>query len=357
MIHIFLPQRIKRNIRNKALLGVISAIATIIMVFILFAVGLRFTENITWEESFWQSWQTITTVGYGNAPAETLSGRIVTIVLGTLGLVFLGEVIAKISDYVYDNRRRLSMGLKDNKYENGYVIFNYPGDHTIKKIIKQWRSVEKDVPVCLVDEKLEEKPKVLDMFENTHFISGTLLDRDTLNRSNIKNNKVAIIYPQNDTPSSDATTSKLADIMIQESEARVICVVNDIANNRWLFNKNEITLIDEDLETTLIVQECQDPYTAPCIEKLLSNIYGANPETVELVHSVGYSWCSLQQRLLDYSIRTGINVNLFALISHGETFTCPDMNTRIFEGDMASIIMYPQDKINWKKLEKELFND
>ena len=65
-------------------------------------------------------------------------------------------------------------GKERNPYKNGYVVIGYPGDSTMKSLIRQWRACE-DVSVCVVDEELEEKPRALDFFRKTHFISGSLL--------------------------------------------------------------------------------------------------------------------------------------------------------------------------------------
>lgn len=51
------------------------------------ATAIRVIEGIPYGDAFWQVWQTVTTVGYGDGPSRTRIGRTLTVVYGTLGIV------------------------------------------------------------------------------------------------------------------------------------------------------------------------------------------------------------------------------------------------------------------------------
>ncbi|NKB24374.1 MAG: hypothetical protein GKR87_08375 [Kiritimatiellae bacterium] len=89
----------------------------------VFTVGLKFVENIAWNEAVWQVWQTATTIGYGNSPAVTFAGRNITMFLGILAVAILGVVISSSIDLkqLLSDRRR--QGMMNNPYKDGYVIF------------------------------------------------------------------------------------------------------------------------------------------------------------------------------------------------------------------------------------------
>jgi voltage-gated potassium channel len=123
-------------------------ITILIVLFGLHCISFKYFESVSYNESFWQTWQTFTTVGYGNRPAESVGCRTSSVLFATFGIAILGAVFSSIFDLkqYYKDKRRL--GKMVNKFKAGYVIVNYPGECKAINVINELREVEPNVPVC-----------------------------------------------------------------------------------------------------------------------------------------------------------------------------------------------------------------
>lgn len=335
--------RIKRNPKTALIeWGLIT-----LFIMIAFSSLITWAEGIDTGEGIWQAWQTFSTVGYGNRPAETMMGRWITMLFGTLGLVAFGAVINKMMDLknrISNLRRR---GMMDNPHEDGYIIFNNPGSERLRRFIDELRRKEPDVPICLVDDKMNELPAEVDMLEAVHFVKGNLISRDTYDKLNINDNKAAVVFP--DDPNRASTDSKTENIVEalsryadEGSDFRVMYSLVD-PENQWLFdniNSIETRPVREGLELTVIVQECQDPYSSQIVDDLYSNKSGTGtPETISAKPFAGRTWGEFVRActLIDGQF------NPFALVQGDETDTCPPNDVTIKDDDHISMIAHNGD--------------
>ena len=350
----FFPLRIRNKIQEHLpIKWLVSLALWLAAILIGFIIVFKCVEKVSWEESVWQIWQTATTVGYGNKPAETSVGRWATMFFGLVSIAFLGTGISAAFDvkaYLRDRRR---YGLMDNPVKTGYVIFNFPGPDVFRLFTQEIRSVEKNVGICIVDGRLEELPPTIAMLQNIQFVKGDILSKETYKRASLTNNKAVIIFPADPkSPDSDGTTKTEVDLVLRfvDDQTRVIYLLVK-AENAWMFD-NRATGVWQSLETLAVVQECQDPQSANIIQKLLKNTEGANPQTVRPSRIVGWPWQKLLIKSIETAAKMGISVNPFALIHKGETNTCPGFDCEIKEGDLISIIT--PNGFDWEKFEKKL---
>lgn len=92
------------------LLIFVRGVLVILFAIVLFcAVLLTFWENLTFGHSLYLSAMTALTVGYGDIAPKTTVGRAVCVVIGFLGVVFTGLIIAvatrALAHAVEDERR------------------------------------------------------------------------------------------------------------------------------------------------------------------------------------------------------------------------------------------------------------
>lgn len=326
-----------------------------LILFIIYCIGFKFIEGVDWSEAVWQGWQTFTTVGYGNRPAETLAGRILTMTVSTLGIAIVGAVFAAGFDLreYYINKKKF--GFMENPFKDAYVIFNFPGEHKALRFIDEIRSIEKDAGICFIDGTLEKLPERIALRSKIHFIKGNTLDRSTFEKSKLKENKVVIVFPLTpDLPDSDGATKTLVSIVskfIDPLKTRIIHVLVN-SDNAWMFEGIPSTQVLESVEMFCVVQESQDPYSSGILEQLMMNSEGGNPRTVNPKRVVGLTWGQLQRILLEYCHEHNFNINPFALVKDGKVITCPPLNTTIGDGDSISIIT--RDAVDWEKLEQGL---
>ena len=318
-----------------------------------FLIGLTFIENISWNEAVWKVWQTSTTIGYGNRPAETVAGRSVTMILGILAVAILGVVISSSVDLkqLLADRRRL--GMMNNPYKDGYVIFNYPGD-SIKLFIQEIVSREPDVGICIVDSRMEELPTMVTFIHNKiHFIRGYSHEKLTYEKAAIKENKKVIIFPVDpSSPESDLAASRLVDLVLRfiGERTQVIYLLID-PNNKWMFDDKAVPVL-QNLELLAIVQECQDVHSSTVVQTILMNTEGANTQTVYPKQLVGHTWGDFVINSIRVSEKLKVAFNPLALIHEKGIDACPESSKKIEKEDKISIIAH--SGFDWDNFEKEL---
>lgn len=322
-----------------------SIIATII---------LKLLEPIAWIESAWQVWQTITTVGYGNAPATTTLGRIWTMIYGTIGIMSLPILFTYIFNAIQYNIQQIKEGKVKNPDKNGYIIFGY-NEGMVRKFVEEIRITEKNVAICIVDNKLDVLPNDITDQKNVWFVKGGGLDKNSYEMSAMAESKAVIVLPKDNDSDSDGTTKAIVSNVLHyvSKSTQVIHVLVD-QKNSWMFDGYRSVQVLGDIEILAIVQECQDKFSAVITEKLLMNSKGANPNTVQVSHLKSITWEEFNIKARKKAKELGITINILALIQDDKPNSCPDPVTLIEKGDYISIIS--NNRFDWNQLETAIAN-
>lgn len=340
--------------RNRPLRWLIVLLFWFFALMMLYSAGLKHIEGYDWSEAIWQGWQTFTTVGYGNAPPVTVWGRLYTIVLSTIGIAIVGAVFSAAFDYSHFLSELKRSGLMKNPHKDGYVIFNFPDTYQLENFIRELRTVEPEVGICLVDNRIEELPKSISSLQKIHFIKGSTLDEATYQRANLNANKVVIVFPYNPTDGeSDGATKTTVDLIesFVTDNTRIIHILVD-TRNHWMFRGSKSIPILEAFELFAIVQECQDPYSAQIIESLMLNTEGATPKTVEPQHISGWTWSEFVITSMLLAKKKKIACTPFAIVVDGEPNSCPHPEFKIPKSCYLSIIA--DNNFKWNEFEKDL---
>lgn len=96
---------------------------------LLFAhtVAMTLFEGLSWGDAAWLTLTTVTTVGYGDVSANTLAGRIATVLLlYGAGIAVLAQVAALYFEFRQDRRQRILQGHWSWKMEDHIVLINSP---------------------------------------------------------------------------------------------------------------------------------------------------------------------------------------------------------------------------------------
>jgi voltage-gated potassium channel len=92
-------------------------IATIVTIFA--GAGLiSIVENMSFSDSIWWSFVTVTTVGYGDLSPATNIGRIVASILMLVGIGFIGMLTGTISTYFLSRRKDANKSYKEDILES-----------------------------------------------------------------------------------------------------------------------------------------------------------------------------------------------------------------------------------------------
>jgi len=329
---IILLNRVKTVVNtHKPLRAALYTGSVIAVLFSVYTAGYVHLEKTSIVEGLWQSWQTFTTVGYGNAPASTDWGRYFSMVVGTIGIGFMAIFIAVSSDlrqYFRDQRR---MGFMKNKFENGYVIINWPGRLAANKVINQLRLEEPSVPICFVDSELEELPPTVQSLNDVHYYRGNLAEKETYENANVRNNKAVIVFPKDpESVDADITTKSIVELVLKfiNGDTDILYLLCD-SENKWLFPKQAKPIMKNFWVMTL-VQECQDKHSSSIIEKLVDNSDGESVNSLVINKMNGpFSW---HTATLGLRVR---GVNPIGLKKYNEegVHLLPDKDTPIEKGD------------------------
>lgn len=331
------------------------------LVSVIFVVLFKVIEDVSWDESIWQMWQTATTVGYGNEPAETVAGRILTMIAGTMGIALVGVLISgafEIKQHFEDLRR---YGMNANPFKDGYVLINFPGAENFRVLANEIRTAEPDVGICIVDGIIEEIPtSIVAEIANLHFIKGHALSRQTCEMARVKDNKAVLIFPlDKNTSDSDGTTLAIYSLISKQvtNKTRIIPMLVSAANEELFkdfYGEGKIVgTVWQNLDLLALVQECQDPHSAEIICQLLANTKGANPETVIPNRIAGWTWLDLVYKSAKLGRNKGVRINPFAIVHEdGSTETCPDPDYVLKKTDNLSVIAFPG--FDWDKYEEKL---
>ncbi|NQN88090.1 two pore domain potassium channel family protein [Streptococcus suis] len=90
--------------------------------FIFLAAGLLLwlePDFTNYGDSFWYSFVTATTVGYGDMLVTTALGRIISIVLAIYGILFLGSLSGLVVSYYTEVSKHYSLAVEQDKQKTG----------------------------------------------------------------------------------------------------------------------------------------------------------------------------------------------------------------------------------------------
>lgn len=179
-------------------------------------------------DGIWWAIVTIATVGYGDKYPITHPGRVVGMILISVGFVSLSVFTGLIASLFVEDRLKGAKGLKQIRLHNHIVIcgWNNTGHFFLKALIE--KSMQ-NTEVCLL---MNETPEFYESIESSHpslslsFVRGEASQEDALKRANVQAAAQVII---------------LADHYLERSAAddRSIIVANAV---HYLVKKDRITV-------------------------------------------------------------------------------------------------------------------
>ena len=203
---------------------VIAFFAEIVLLIVSSSV-LYFVETGAQPEVFaniptamWWGMSTLTTVGYGDIVPITVWGKALAMAISLIGIAMFALPVGILGAGFVEEREETEMrkrtGQTPNPHERGYVLVNFPGVACFAALVREIRHIETDVPICIVDDTLDELPPNVANRPNVHFVRSSILDRDTYDQARLRDNKVVIVFPtKSSAPESDGTTRTVVDLV------------------------------------------------------------------------------------------------------------------------------------------------
>lgn len=260
---------------------------------------------LTVEDTLWYSVISMTTIGYGDFYATSTGARLGTLVfvvmlgLGTFTFL-IGMAIDGLSEFAASRRR----GMNSVMTKDHVLIVNVPSEARLKQMVEELKAdpTYRTSDIVVVSDQLEELP-IRD--EQVIFVRGSVLERETYERSGITHAKMAIVLATSyEEVTSDAIVASA--IAVMDSLNSEIHIVAECVNpkHKQLFDSVRCDSIVYSMGITgnLLVQEAQDPGIAQLVEAVTSNTRGTTLFSTEVRDASSASYDEMAKSLLDRDI-------------------------------------------------------
>ncbi len=318
----------------------------LVILIVAHVVGMVIFEGLSFWDSIWLTLTTLTTVGYGDFHADTVGGRITTILLMYLfGIYLLANIAGEFIDYRLDRRERMRKGLWRWNMKNHIVIINTPdtdGSRYLQTLVEQIRNSAslEDYPIQILS------PHYADGLPNELNSLGVVLrqgrpeGRAKMDEVDVENAAFVIVLAVDASDyRSDSLTLDILDQLKQfEVSGYVIAeCVQDENRDRLRAHGAGAVLRPVRAYPELLVRAMAAPGTETILEDLFKH-EGVHPRRYNL-DIPEQTWGKLAARL----VLNGLGTPLGYVDRMNNIVTNPDAG-ELISGD-AMFIMVNHDKI------------
>lgn len=162
-------------------------------------------------EGLWWTMTTVTTVGYGDVSPVTVPGKLFAMFLYIVGIGLMTIFIGKAIDFLSIRKRLKEEGKLNISTEGHIILINWT--KKAKITLDELLHTFKDIPIVVIDEKLEKTPI---LHEQVEFVHGNPANQDVLLQANLlKCKSVMVFAPENTiaTSQADGQTLLIATIL------------------------------------------------------------------------------------------------------------------------------------------------
>lgn len=191
---------------------------TLLTLALLHAAAMVAFEGLTPFQSLWLTLTTLTTVGYGDFSADTVPGRVSTILLVFLGGIWIAfQSAATYFEHRADRRERMREGRWRWKMTDHILLLNVPplaNSAYLQRLIREFRASHRfaAMPIQILSTMFPDGlPDALSEQGVVHH-AGEAWDSDALRCAAAAEAAVIVILAQSDSdPSTDAATLDIVD--------------------------------------------------------------------------------------------------------------------------------------------------
>lgn len=270
-------------------------------------VDAKHSSNInSMADSFWWTFVTSTTVGYGDYYPVSFTGRFIGVLLMFLGISLVGIITGKIASVLVERQLKEDRGLKNLKLKNHFIICGWKRDmggviHDIMLKNSQFLPSE-IVLINTADPENVDSLRAHREFAQINYINGDYIDENVLNRANLKHAKRVLIL-----------ADRTHDASVQEIDSRTVMAVITIKTiSKTVYTCAE--LIDAKFEHYLTASNCDETVLSSDYNKMLiANAAAGNG----ISHVIG----ELLNVNADVSINTVEIPQKFIGLKYGELFS------------------------------------
>ncbi len=327
----FIHNTFNKNNVYKILIFLIFITLTGSLVF--YQCEYRSKEGLTFWDSLWWCFVTLTTVGYGDYFPVTLPGRIMAIILMVSGIGTFGFITAAIASVFVEatlKREGGKMGIK----EIGHIIvigWNKKARIIVNELVRE--NTGRAITVISRKEKIELEHK------NTYFVHGDAMDDAILEKANISKASLVIVLADEGMENEQMMDARSVLICLAidkfNPQVHLISEIMDESNLPHFKRANvDDTIVTSHISSKIIVRSALYKHVSDTIEELMTNDSGN--EIYQKVCSSEEIGKTFYELSLEY-----INKELGILIGvscEGGTSVNPSKDYIIQQGDILVLI-------------------
>ncbi|MDH4318647.1 MAG: ion channel [Desulfobulbaceae bacterium] len=251
--------------------------------FLIFNTIMVFIEKMDLLSSFYFSFVTATTVGYGDISPSTPLGRWTTVAYMLVSIGALGTAIGVATTKAtkaFDSKKRGLLTVKDRL---DLVIIGYPSESKVKDIVQEFRLDPRfsDAVVAVITDKLDERPTWM-AAEDVFFVKGVASKREILEQANITSARRVLVLAEDPTSEISDEYSSSAVIMSERLNPSAYTIAEKVREDGYLFEIAECDLVVSVSRAGELVQELQDPGAIEFSECIFSNKSKGNQYNAQL---------------------------------------------------------------------------
>lgn len=323
----------------------VTVIAFLLLLFLLLTSTLGFWQfergqDLTLMDSFWLSFVTMTTVGYGDITPQTPAGRLLGIVVTmTGGIGVMAYLITLIASAIIDAESKRMKGLLPVTCTDHILIINCPNEDKVLTLVEEIRLDAKtaDTEIVLITDDLDECPASFEDLRNFHFVRGNPVLRRVLETANAGRAAKAIILARDTKdPHSDGLTTQMAltlENLHKELGQDIYTVAEAVSRDSITPMKAagvEEVICVETLISPILVQALLDPGIADVISELTSNRTGSQYYVEDVSFAEGTAYHVIREYFQGHD---HLRIVPVALASGGKSIINPSGSRTIRSGD------------------------
>lgn len=343
MFNVILARFFRKLIRNRKARVLLVGMAALVIILFVSTLGFWFFETdrkLSLFDSWWLSYVTMTTVGYGDLYPTSMAGRILSVFVtmtGGIGVVAYIATFLATTFIEWDNRRLKGLAKVDE--HDHFLIVNCPNEDKILTIVEEIRldKLMKDIPIVLVTDSLEECPQPFVELDDFYFVKGNPLLHRVLEQANAPLAQRAIILARDTKdPNSDGITTQIAltlGEMCRSFERTIHTVAEAVSRDsieplHAAGVKSVICL--EKIISPVLVQALLNPGVVETSEILSTHREGGQFYVGAISHLEGQTYADIREFFQEMD---ELRIIPIAIIRDGKPMINPEGKTPIRDGD------------------------
>ncbi|MEX1366995.1 MAG: NAD-binding protein [Nannocystaceae bacterium] len=292
--------------------------------------------DLAWDDAFWWSIVTMTTVGYGDYFPTTWGGRyVIGFPTMMFGISILGYLLSTVAAYLIEERSKELKGMSESKRHDHLLLIHYPGLARVQAVLTELRTDPKtaDAHVVIIDDQLEELPQSL-AAEGVRFVRGDASKESTLDRAGFREARFAIILSQDPNDPHCDNSNLAAALTLEHLHPGIYTVAECIDPERieLLYKAGcDAVVCLTALATNLVVHELLDPGVQKVIGEATNNLSGQNIYVVDIELSGEATYIAARDAMeergcaplgLERSGRVVLNPGADTAVGEGDRMIC-----------------------------------